>query len=840
MSVTFFSCSLTKRVPEDRALLMDNLLYENGKKNTKEEVSALLYQQPNSSLPIIGTHLRLQMYNLARQNADSTYHAWLDRHPKNEQVLTAILSKKQVNRLGQSFAIAGINNFLITTGEAPVLYDSLRTKKSILRLHNYYFNRGYFDVQIETKLDSVGPKLVKNSYMINTGETYKLDTIKTRLNNRELRKIYEQSKQKSVLKTNSVYNTQTLDNERKRITSNFRDQGVFHFQETFIRYEVDTILDKKHTANIALIVDQRTIKEADSDTLRQVPFKVFKISDVNIFVDNISKNKTYALDSIQYNNFNIYSSTKLAYKPKAISDAIFINKDALFSDNRKVLTTRSISNLRTFNYPIIEYIEDPKDSLGQSLITNIYLTSRKKMTFNPSLDVTHSNIQDFGIGGSVGLMFRNVFKGAEILEVGVKGSLGSSRQMSNPNNVFFNVTEYGTDVKLTVPRFLFPFASGKIIPETMLPRTTMSLGVSKQRNIGLDKDNFNGIINYNWTPSKNNNFSLDIANIQYIKNTNPTNYFHVYESSYNQLNAIAHKYDVNPDYYDNKGNLIIENGTNGFIHDALNNPQSFDGNDYKSIKSIEERKVRLSENNLILASNVQFTTSTRTGLNDNDFYTFRTKIETAGALANLIVSQTNPKLGPTGKQTILDLEYSQYIKGEVDFVKYWDLSKKQVFAIRAFGGIAIPYGNSNSIPFTRSYYSGGSNDNRGWQSYRLGPGRSGGELDFNEANMKLFMSAEYRFNITGKWYGALFVDASNIWNIFDDITDKNYTFNGISSLKDIAVSTGLGLRYDFSFFVFRVDLGFKAFDPSVQSQRIWFKEFNFKEAVFNVGINYPF
>jgi outer membrane protein assembly factor BamA len=188
----------------------------------------------------------------------------------------------------------------------------------------------------------------------------------------------------------------------------------------------------------------------------------------------------------------------------------------------------------------------------------------------------------------------------------------------------------------------------------------------------------------------------------------------------------------------------------------------------------------------------------------------------------------------------MDVEFSQYIKTELDFIKYWDLGKQQVIALRAFGGIAIPYGNSNSIPFSRSYFTGGSNDNRGWQSYRLGPGRSGGVLDFNEANMKIFFSTEYRFNITGKWYGALFVDASNIWDIFSDIEDKDYTFNGISSLKDLAFSSGFGIRYDFSFFVFRLDMGFKTYNPSIETNRKWFEEFNFKESVLNVGINYPF
>ena len=83
------------------------------------------------------------------------------------------------------------------------------------------------------------------------------------------------------------------------------------------------------------------------------------------------------------------------------------------------------------------------------------------------------------------------------------------------------------------------------------------------------------------------------------------------------------------------------------------------------------------------------------------------------------------------------VEYSQYIKGDFEYIKHWDLGRKMSFAMRSFVGLAVPYGNSNSIPFSKSYFSGGSNDNRGWQPYELGPGSSGGINDFNEANFKM-------------------------------------------------------------------------------------------------------
>jgi outer membrane protein assembly factor BamA len=193
-----------------------------------------------------------------------------------------------------------------------------------------------------------------------------------------------------------------------------------------------------------------------------------------------------------------------------------------------------------------------------------------------------------------------------------------------------------------------------------------------------------------------------------------------------------------------------------------------------------------------------------------------------------------------GKYEIFNLEYSEYIKTEFDYIKHWDLSKEKVFAVRTFFGIAIPFGNSNNIPFSRSYFSGGSNDNRAWQPYSLGPGSSGAVNDFNEANMKIACSGEFRFKILGPLKGALFADAGNIWNVLDNVVDEKSTFKNLKDIKEIALGSGFGLRYDLSFFVVRFDFGFKTYNPASEIGRRWFKDYNFAHTVLNFGINYPF
>ncbi|WKW46672.1 BamA/TamA family outer membrane protein [Myroides sp. JBRI-B21084] len=833
----FLACSVTKRVPSNERLLLENEIIINNKKETNENITNLLYQQPNSN--VLGYRLRLQMYNAAKVNPDSSYQAWLDKHRKSERFLTNLLSAKQVDRLGTSFFVSGLSRTLKDLGEAPVLYNNERTKKSLIRLKNYYFNQGYFNTKVSYTLDSLHPKKIKANYHVTTGKPYVYDSISVQVQSAALDSLYKTNKRPSILKKGDTYNAAKLDEERDRITTFIRNNGGYDFQRTYINYVVDT-LKNNHTADVFLTIDDKTIKQGD--TLTTEPFKLYKISSVNLYTSNVAEEATQITDTVTYKNINIYSKGTLSYKPKVLRNAIFIDKDTYFSDTRRLITSRSLSNLKVFNYPTIEYVPDTTDSLGQSLIANVTLNPRKRIQFNPTIDLSHSTIQDFGIEGSVGFLFRNLFKGAEILDVGIRGNIGSSASRYRSNqNTFFDIFEYGANVKLTFPRFLF-FSNQieKIIDRTSFPNTTLSIGFFNQQNIGLDKQNVTGVYNYTWSYKRRNTITFDVFNLQFVRNMNPNNYFNIYRSSYNRLNEIAQNTNTNPAYVDANGNLIIGNpGTDAFITDVLNRSTPTNNDQYNSVLSIDERKTRLTENNLILASNIVYTYSDRFNYKDQDFISFRTKIESAGSLLNLL-TKSNAKVNTAGKTTILDVAYSQYIKGEVDFVKYIDLGRQKIVALRAFAGLALPVGNSDNIPFSRSYFAGGTNDNRAWQSYRLGPGRSGGILDFNEANMKLAFNAEYRFNVTGPWNVALFADAGNIWNAFDNVKDEEMTFNGLKSLQDIALGTGLGIRYDFSFFVIRCDLGFKTYNPANNPGNKWFKEWNLSKTVLNVGINYPF
>ncbi len=836
IGIIITACNVLKNVPKNERLLTKNDIYVNEKKENSEAITELMSKKPNSS--IFGFRLRLHLYNLANLKHDSIYQSKFIKNPKKYARMSKLLSAKQVNRLGKSFWYSGIHEFLKTTGEPPSIVDVKSIEKSNLRLKSHYFNRGYFDVKSTFKIDSLPKRRSKVVYNVVTGAPYFIDSLQTSIMTPALDSLYKINNNLSFIKSGKQYQTSDFELERNRITTHFRNNGAYEFQSTFVTFNIDT-LNGNHKTNVNLKIGNYTY--SDKDSIKTKPFTLYPISEVNIHTDFDPKDTTKTEEKkTTFSNFNLFSKGKLKYKPKSITDAVFITKGSLYSDLKTNLTTRYLSNLRIFNYPSVRYRINPLDSIQQSLVADIYLTQREKYSFGYGIDFTHSNIQDFGISGNLSFLIRNVFNGAETFEVITRGNVGASRDLANPKNQFFNVIDYGIDLRLSFPRILMFFNTDKIIPKRMIPSTSLTMGFSKQENIGLDKENFTGAMTYNWTQDRNTSFKFDLFNIQYVKNLNPANYFNVYRSSYDVLNDIAQTSGANPDYFDTDNDLIVSSGTDGFLTDIANGSITLNTDDLDSVRSVVERAARLTENNLIFASSFSVSKSTKKDITDERFHIFRGKIESAGNFLSLLANLSQQTGAQGAKKTIFEVEYSQYFKTELEYIKHWDFRSKRVLAFRSFVGLAVPYGNSESVPFSRSYFSGGSNDNRAWQSYSLGPGRTSARRDFNEANFKIAISAEFRFNFFEKFNGAFFIDTGNIWNVFDNIENEEAVFSGLESLKDTAVGSGFGLRYDLSFFVIRFDLGFKTYIPSDTSNQKWFRDYNFANAVANIGINYPF
>ncbi len=834
----FASCNSIKKVKEDEHLLTDNSIYVNDKKNSTEVITNLLYQKRNSIL--IGIPLRLYIYNLAKENSDSILDAKLKNKLSQNSFAEKLYSKKQL--VEWTDYKKGFQNTIKNTGEAPTIYDKLKTEKSINRLKSYYINNGWFNADASYTFNEIAKQKATVDYKVTTGSPFILDSISHKISSPKIDSTYITFIDKSFINKTEQYKTSNFELEQDRLTTKLRNSGFYHFNQDYIFFEVDTIGTSKKV-NVEIQIKDRSIRTEDS--IIKKPFNVFKVKEVNIYTDydDSYENRNRVIkDSTSFNGFNLYSFDKLKYKSKALTDAVFITPNQSFKDLDRTRTYRHLSELNTFKYPNIEYVETD----STSLTANIFLKPRKKYSVQFDFDINQSNIQTLGFSFSSSLLIRNIFKGAETLSISAIGSIGASKDASDSKDQFFDINEIGADLKLTIPRLFSPFNTERIIPKFMSPTTRISLGATSQKNIGLDKQTVNGIFNYKWIPSKSVTNRMDLFNIQFVKNLNTANYFSVYQNSFDSLESIALDDYNTPSSYiniDSDGlESLDQDQADNFIKLVLANDtfETSNPDDYQTVSNINERKDRLTADNLIFATNFSYTKDKRKNLFDNDFSIFRLKLELAGNMFSSVSKILNLEKNSNDRYELFNVAYSQYVKTEFDYIKHWHLGGKNVLAMRNFFGFAIPYGNSTSIPFSKSFYAGGSNDNRAWTAYNLGPGSTNSNNEFNEANLKLAFSLEYRYNLFGDLNGAFFVDAGNIWNALDDIDDPDATFTGIKSLKATAVGSGFGLRYDFSFFILRFDIGFKAHDPSYENQNLWFKDFNFKNAVYNVGINYPF
>ncbi|GLB52172.1 membrane protein [Neptunitalea chrysea] len=832
------SCNVVKRVPNGELLLTKNTLIENNEPIKDINMEGLYYQNPNSN--VLGFPLGLHIYNIAKPKSDSIYLARLDTTLKKNTLAENILSKKQL--IEWTKTKINFQNWLRKTGEAPIIIQNLQTKKTSDKLKAYLYTKGYFNADVTYNIKPLENKKKKGKvdYILERGKPYYIDSISREVASPQIDSIFKRFKRNSFIKEGAQYNLENFQKERDRLTFIFRNSGIYNFQQNSIEYLIlrDTVMEHKdYKMPVKLIINNYA--ERNGDSITQQEYKVHTIDKINIYADYSFSDNYYELDTINYNGYTIYYSKKLRYSLKTLTNVIAAKKGAIYRDIDRTNTYRQISNLNTFKYPNIDYTYEPTDSTQTKLINNIYLTPLKKFTAVLDVDLSHSNIQDFGISFMGSIISRNVFRGAETLKISGRSTFGSQKSAAE-NDRFFNISEIGADVKLNFPRIFFPLNTDKWITKSMIPTTVFSVGSSVQQNIGLDKRTLDGSLAYNWHPTSLKKVGLELLDIQYIKNVNIDNFFNVYQTTYSRLNDIAQDYDLDDTYLNESDNLSIPTGANSFITDALANQINVSSDDREDIRSINERKERLTDNNLIVASNITYTINSRRGLLDNNFYLFRTKFELAGNLLSLIANSANLEKTSDDKNLLFGVQYSQYAKTEFDYIKYFEVSRNKVLAFRGFFGVAIPFGNSTSIPFSRSYFAGGSNDNRGWQAYSLGPGSSGSVNDFNEANLKLSFNLEYRFPIAGSIKGALFADAGNIWNFLDNVEDDSSSFNSISSLGDIALASGIGLRYDFGFFVFRLDTGFKVYDPALAYNRRWLTNINFNNAVLNIGINYPF
>ena len=784
------SCSISKNLTEGEKILKKNNLFVNDVITQNDSLNNLFLQNKNSTF--IGIPVGALIYTASKSNTDSIFDNWLLKK-RNKKKLTRLFSEKQVNQIREYYK--SFNNWKKDNGEKLVLIDSSKTLESAKNLNSYFQNIGYLDnrVSFEIEDDKTKSFFADIDYKVSTGPQYYVGDVNSIIESKIIDSIYKKNIDKSFLIKNQIFRTKNFEFERDRLNRLFKNSGIYNFQINSILFDV----------------------EIDSaKNVYSLPIKVI-IKDDNYKVHKIDKISVKILKEVESLDLN----------SDFISNQIKFKTGSVFNDSLRTITLQNFNKLDLFSFPSISYEYLNKSS--NSLEANIILNSKKKYGIGFGLDIKQSNIEDIGVSFENRFKTRNIFKNGENLEISASGSLGKSANVT--------ISQINYDLILRFPKFLF-LKNNKAL-KSLDQRSFINLGASNQRNIGLDRNSFKFDLNYAWS-KKNNFYNLSLSQVELIKNKNIQNYFNIYSNSYDIINEIAKDYAFNTNYFLN-GNLKIPDGIDLFIDDALSiHSLTLSSEDYKQINYLNNRKKRLTTNNLIIGSTFSISNNYETRYDKTNFNQWRIKFQSAGALTNILIG--NSKKNNEGLKTISDLPFSQFIKSELSYIKHWTLGDNSTIASRYFLGFAIPYGNSNNIPFSESFFGGGSNDNRAWEVYRLGPGSSGATDEFNEGNLKIAFNFEYRFKMFGRFNGALFTDIGNIWNILDDTEDNRRTFNNLKDLNELAIGSGFGLRYDSGLFVFRLDMGLKTYNPARNKDERWFKDFSLKKSVFNIGLNYPF
>ena len=784
------SCSISKNLNEGEKILKRNNLFINDVITQNDSLNNLFLQNKNSTF--IGIPVGALIYTASKSNTDSIFDNWLLKK-RNKKKLTRLFSEKQVNQIREYYK--SFNNWKKDNGEKLVLIDSSKTLESAKNLNSYFQNIGYLDnrVSFEIEDDKTKSFFADINYKVSTGPQYYVGDVNSIIESKIIDSIYKNNIDKSFLIKNQIFRTKNFEFERDRLNRLFKNSGIYNFQINSILFDV----------------------EIDSaKNVYSLPIKVI-IKDDNYKVHKIEKISVETLKEVESLDLN----------SNFISNQIKFKTGSVFNDSLRTITLQNFNKLDLFSFPSISYEYLNKSS--NSLEANIILNSKKKYGIGFGLDIKQSNIEDIGVSFENRFKTRNIFKNGENLEVSASGSLGKSANVT--------ISQINYDLILRFPKFLF-LKNNKAL-KSLDQRSFINLGASNQRNIGLDRNSFKFDLNYSWN-KKNNFYNLSLSQVELIKNKNIQNYFNIYSNSYDIINEITKDYAFNTNYFLN-GNLKIPDGIDLFIDDALSiHSLTLSSEDYKQINYLNNRKKRLTTNNLIIGSTFSISNNYETRYDKTNFNQWRIKFQSAGALTNILIG--NSKKNNEGLKTISDLPFSQFIKSELSYIKHWTLGDNSTIASRYFLGFAIPYGNSNNIPFSESFFGGGSNDNRAWEVYRLGPGSSGATDEFNEGNLKIAFNFEYRFKMFGRFNGALFTDIGNIWNILDDTEDDRRTFNNLKDLNELAIGSGFGLRYDSGLFVFRLDMGLKTYNPARNKDERWFKDFSLKKSVFNIGLNYPF
>ncbi len=681
-------------------------------------------------------------------------------------------------------------------GEPPVILDTAKLQQSAQQIEAYLFNNGFFNRKVSY---TVTPK--KNNkkkaaikFSVTQNSRYIVQNITYGIDDRDLYFTILKDTLASHLKVGDFFSAENMSKERERITTRLRNKGYYFFNKEYIVYAVDTNL-MGNTVHIDL-----QIRNPSFFNLH----KKYTIKNVYINIINPEFDDTANVHSHWHKTEGLWINLNDNYMSEAILiKRVRLTVGELYNQTDVDRTYNNLTDLQLFKQTGIAF---EKDTTGDSLncFINLYPEKRQEFLLEPQLitsdqnnAVEQNNQRNYGLANVFSYRNKNLFRRAETFElryrVALEGQARNSDSLPFLSNIEHNVT-----ATLGLPRIslLKPLQRWWVLRN---PRSSLVGSFIYESNIDFNRRVLSLGYNELFT-SKNLLHSFNVS---------------LFEVSFN-------KTDEKRDF------LALVNPTDSIFI------------------------ANLFITNLITNTRFTWVYSDKRLSRTGSYFFSRVSIESAGWGLTRFMKVTNQPLPTDGIYKIDNVNFEQFIKFDGDIRYTHVLNERNTLAYRLHLGVGDAYGNSEIMPFVRRYFIGGANSLRGWRPRTLGPGGFVNTLAGIRADrsgeMLIEAQAEYRFSlIKNLLEGAIFADAGNIWYTrpFEGRDGINFKFN--TFLNEMAVSSGVGLRFDFSFFILRFDFGIPIRNPELANGERWlFDDYSngtrkvFPSIILNLGLGYPF
>lgn len=814
------SCNVNKHLNENEYLVEKNTVKHNGTTIDNDELEAFIRQKPNRKI------LKLVRFNLWLYNQIDQSKMLRKKEKRNlrfdrinvKRIEKTEKKNKKRKAKGKKTKLPKLKNkekstfreSLLEAGEPPVILDTVLSRITVTQMQRFVYSRGYFNSKVR---DSVvidkKNKRAKTFYFISKSNPYYIRKIDYKIEDPLIEYFIYNDTAASLIKENSIYNEDLLQAERERISDNQLNNGYFYFAPEYVYYLVDTNLVGE---NIHLTIGIKKFSEAFNETTDSLVYKEhprFYIQNVYVIAEAIKDfrgkaNDIYMKDTLRHNGFTILSNKNLAFRKRDLARNISIANGQLYQKNLAEATFKDLSALKAFRSVHIQYVRNPyyADKLDCYIVCQPVV--KQSLTIEQEGTNTSGNL---GIAGSIVFQNKNSFKGAELVEVKLRGSVTSQKPVKSDNTEAnlnavqstFNTIQFGPELNIYFPRPLFPF--------TLF---YYKKAADEKRYFFQPKT----ILNLSFNYQSNRQYFRNISNISYGFKFN--NYKNMFTYEIIPLEAYVVKAKLFGSFKDD----LIRNG------------------DYFLLNSFQDHLTTLSKVSM---------TYNNQALSKRRAVTFlKVNLSSSGNLLRGLFKATSQPADTLGRFQILNIPFSQFVKLDADWRLYINIRKQSKLVYRIAGGIGKALDNLSVIPYEQSFYSGGPNGIRAWRARTLGPGgysasESNARYD-KIGDIQIESNIEYRFNIIKSIYGAWFADAGNIWLLNGDPNKPESKFEPHKFYKEIALGSGFGLRYDFGFFVLRFDAAVKIHDPQYAEGNRWTfdKQPIRKMTNLNFGIGYPF